>query len=312
MRADGGVPLPFDPESAPGGVGAVARSPTRGERRRGTARSRAPRPAPSDRNDGDGRPRTCVPRGRPATRSSPSRCRSGTSRRRSCARSPTSLAPTAMGSVRTTHDQNLVLRWVRDSTRRRLYRGLAAVGLARGGATPSPTSTSCPGAETCRLAVTPLARPRAHPRRPPRVAAGARRCDRRPATSRSAAARTAAASTTWPASASRAACGRSAGVRCPSTSSASAAASTRAARASAGWSRRCRRDASPSAVERLLDHAARERPDGETTRAFLQRADVDELRSLLADLEAFDPAQAGEEDYVDPGEEETAVTPGAA
>jgi sulfite reductase beta subunit-like hemoprotein len=66
------------------------------------------------------------------------------------------------------------------------------------------------------------------------------------------------------------------------------------------------------AVERLLDHAVRERQEGETTRAFLQRADLGELRSLLADLEAFDPAQAGEEDYVDPGGEESAVTPGAA
>ena len=66
------------------------------------------------------------------------------------------------------------------------------------------------------------------------------------------------------------------------------------------------------AVERLLDHAVRERQEGETTRAFLQRSDLGELRSLLADLEAFDPAQAVEEDYVDPGEEERAVTRGEA
>ena len=65
--------------------------------------------------------------------------------------------------------------------------------------------TSCPGAESCKLAVTQsrgLGRVLA---RPPAGAPGSRRRARRAWTSRSAAARTAAASTTSPASASRAA-----------------------------------------------------------------------------------------------------------
>jgi sulfite reductase (NADPH) hemoprotein beta-component len=58
------------------------------------------------------------------------------------------------GSVRTTHDQNLLLRWVATGELRELYRRLAAAGLARDGARTLADVTSCPGAESCRLAVT--------------------------------------------------------------------------------------------------------------------------------------------------------------
>ena len=58
------------------------------------------------------------------------------------------------GTVRTTTDQNLVLRWVRASDVMPLYRRLAAAGLALAGAGTLADVTSCPGAETCRLAVT--------------------------------------------------------------------------------------------------------------------------------------------------------------
>ena len=90
-------------------------------------------------------------------------------------------------------------------TCRALYRRLAAAGLGGADAHTLADVTSCPGAESCRLAVT--------------QSRGLGRCwattcatrpgpggaARRTWTSRSAAARTAAASTTWPASASRAA-----------------------------------------------------------------------------------------------------------
>jgi len=58
------------------------------------------------------------------------------------------------GAVRTTVEQNLVFRWVRREDVPALYRGLAAVGLDLGGAETSADVTSCPGAEACRLAVT--------------------------------------------------------------------------------------------------------------------------------------------------------------
>lgn len=58
------------------------------------------------------------------------------------------------GMVRVTVDQNLVLRWVRSGQVPGLYRRLAAAGLARSGAGTITDVTSCPGAESCRLAVT--------------------------------------------------------------------------------------------------------------------------------------------------------------
>ena len=60
----------------------------------------------------------------------------------------------ADGLVRVTVDQNLLLRWVRSGQVPGLYRRLAAAGLARGGAGTITDVTSCPGAESCRLAVT--------------------------------------------------------------------------------------------------------------------------------------------------------------
>ena len=58
------------------------------------------------------------------------------------------------GTVRVTVDQNLVFRWVRSRDVEALYRRLAAAGLSRGGAGTLADVTSCPGAESCRLAVT--------------------------------------------------------------------------------------------------------------------------------------------------------------
>jgi sulfite reductase (NADPH) hemoprotein beta-component len=58
------------------------------------------------------------------------------------------------GTVRTTHDQNLVLRWVPEPALAELHRRLAAAGLGQGRAGTIADPVSCPGAEACRLAVT--------------------------------------------------------------------------------------------------------------------------------------------------------------
>jgi sulfite reductase beta subunit-like hemoprotein len=60
----------------------------------------------------------------------------------------------ADGTVRVTPTQNLVLRWVPKAELRELYRRLAAAGLGPANAETLADVTSCPGAETCRLAVT--------------------------------------------------------------------------------------------------------------------------------------------------------------
>ena len=60
----------------------------------------------------------------------------------------------ADGTVRITSDQNVVLRWVPDQVLHSLYNSLAAAGLSRAGASTLADVTSCPGAESCKLAVT--------------------------------------------------------------------------------------------------------------------------------------------------------------
>jgi len=58
------------------------------------------------------------------------------------------------GTLRTTHGQNLVLTWVPEGELRELYAALGVIGLDE----PDPETladvSSCPGAETCKLAVT--------------------------------------------------------------------------------------------------------------------------------------------------------------
>jgi sulfite reductase beta subunit-like hemoprotein len=58
------------------------------------------------------------------------------------------------GTVRLTATQNLVLRWVDERALSALYDGLAAAGLGQSGADSAADVTSCPGAESCKLAVT--------------------------------------------------------------------------------------------------------------------------------------------------------------
>ena len=58
------------------------------------------------------------------------------------------------GTVRVTPDQDLLFRWVNACDVRQLYRRLAAAGLGLAEAGTIADVASCPGAETCRLAVT--------------------------------------------------------------------------------------------------------------------------------------------------------------
>ncbi len=58
------------------------------------------------------------------------------------------------GTVRLTPDQNIFLRWVPEDLLPQLHERLAAAGLARAGASTIADVTSCPGAESCKLAVT--------------------------------------------------------------------------------------------------------------------------------------------------------------
>ncbi len=58
------------------------------------------------------------------------------------------------GELRTTNEQNLVLRFVPDARLPALHRELSKLGLALSGANSLSDVTSCPGASSCKLAVT--------------------------------------------------------------------------------------------------------------------------------------------------------------
>src|SRR6266571_1504394 len=58
------------------------------------------------------------------------------------------------GTARATQDQNLLIRWVRSEDLPAVHRALEAIGLGRGEAGRLLDPTSCPGAESCKIAVT--------------------------------------------------------------------------------------------------------------------------------------------------------------
>jgi sulfite reductase (ferredoxin) len=56
-------------------------------------------------------------------------------------------------TVRTTADQNLLLRWVSNADLPALYKGLAALDLARHGAGTIADVSACPGTDSCKLGI---------------------------------------------------------------------------------------------------------------------------------------------------------------
>lgn len=56
-------------------------------------------------------------------------------------------------NIRTTVEQNLVLRWVSDRDLPEIYRRLVAAGIANAGANTIVDITSCPGTDTCKLGI---------------------------------------------------------------------------------------------------------------------------------------------------------------
>ena len=85
---------------------------------------------------------------------SPCACRSAISRRGRCACSPISPKRTATAAMRLTVEQNVLFRWVKAESLEPFYQRLAAAGLNAPDALSLSDVISCPGAESCRLAVT--------------------------------------------------------------------------------------------------------------------------------------------------------------
>jgi sulfite reductase (NADPH) hemoprotein beta-component len=211
------------------------------------------------------------------------------------------------GSVRLTADQNLLLRWVRERDVADLFARLAAAGLTAAGASTVRDVTSCPGAESCRLAVT--------------QSRGLGR-----ALAASLAARPDLADAAAEASIKISGCPNGCGQHHIATlgfqgsvrkvdgravpqyfvmvgGEAAAGGATFARLAAKIPARRV-----GAAVERLLDWYRRERLDGESPRRFFARVTVAAVKDRLADLEALDAGSATADDYIDLAEE-TAFKP---
>lgn len=206
------------------------------------------------------------------------------------------------GTVRVTPEQNLLFRWVRDDQVAALHAGLTAAGLAVPGAGTLADVTSCPGAETCRLAVTQsrglaqALRERCEER--PDLAAAAGDLDVKISGCPNGCGQHHVAGIGFQGSV-RKVNGRAVpqyfvmvggGVQDEAAHFARLAAKIPA--------RRC-----ADAMERLVSLYRDERAPDESGVAFFHRIELARVKALLADLAVLSPDAAHEDDYVDLGEQ---------
>jgi len=206
------------------------------------------------------------------------------------------------GTVRLTHDQNLVLRWIPTSDVGALSRRLATAGLGTPGAGSVTNVTSCPGAESCRLAVT-------HSRGLGRLLHDF--MDGRPELA------ALAPQLKLKASGCPNGCGHHhiAGIgfqgsarqldgrAVPQYFVMTGGEVTREQTFFAKTVARIPARRIPEATERLVELYAKERLPDESAPAFFRRIGAARQKELLADLEQLVPAQARPEDFVDPGQD---------
>jgi sulfite reductase (NADPH) hemoprotein beta-component len=207
------------------------------------------------------------------------------------------------GTVRVTVEQNLVFRWVKTSRLHEFYAALTAARLAYSGHGTIADVVSCPGAESCRLAVTQsrgLGRLLGdHLREHPDVAAAAGPGDIKISGCPNGCGQHHIASIGFQGSIRR--LGDRAvpqyfvmvggGADGDGAAFGRVAAKIPARRA-------------PVAIERLVDLYQAERRDGERLAEFFRRADIAHVKSVLADLERLTGEDAVPLDFVDLGEDQ--------
>jgi sulfite reductase beta subunit-like hemoprotein len=205
------------------------------------------------------------------------------------------------GAIRVTPDQDLLFRWVNASDVRQLYRRLAAAGLGLAEAGTIADVASCPGAETCRLAVTQsrgLGRLlEGHLRARPDLIEAADGARIKISGCPNGCGQHHVAAIGFQGSVRRV--GSRAlpqyfvmiggGMLDAGASFARCAAKIPARRI-------------PEAVERLIEIYARDREPGEPATTFFARTDLTLIRAELADLERVEPADLIDADFVDLGE----------
>jgi sulfite reductase beta subunit-like hemoprotein len=208
----------------------------------------------------------------------------------------------ADGTVRTTHGQNLVMRWVPARAVPELYRQLAAAGLGLPGAGTIADPVSCPGAESCRLAVTQsrgLARLlRDHVQARPGLADAAADVDVRISGCPNGCGQHHVAAIGFQGSV-RKLDGRAVPQYFVVVGGGTAEGKAHFARLAAKVPAR----RAGEALERLVALYRAEARAGETANGYFRRVEVSRVKAALADLEALAREEARPTDFVDLGEE---------
>ena len=202
------------------------------------------------------------------------------------------------GAVRITTDQDLLFRWVNNSDVRPLYQRIAAAGLGLAEAGSIADVASCPGAESCRLAVTQsrgLGRLlEDHLRARPDLIAAADGARIKISGCPNGCGQHHVATIGFQGSVRRLG---SRAVPQYFVMVGGGATDTGAAFGRLAAKIPVRRI--PAALERLIDLYDRDRHDGESATAFFARVDLEVVKSKLADLERLQPGDAVPADFID-------------
>ena len=205
------------------------------------------------------------------------------------------------GTVRVTVDQNLLFRWVSAGEVRHLYGKLAAAGLGRADAGSVADVSSCPGAESCRLAVTQsrglarLLEDRLRAR--PDLIAAADGARIKISGCPNGCGQHHVATIGFQGSVRRVG-----GSAVPQYFVLVGGGATDGGAAFGRLAAKIPARRIPEAVERLIGMYARERQAGESASAFFARIELDRVKGELAELERLTVADAVPDDYFDLGE----------
>jgi sulfite reductase (NADPH) hemoprotein beta-component len=202
------------------------------------------------------------------------------------------------GTVRVTIEQDFVFRWVRVEAVEELYTRLVAAGLAVAEAGTPTNVTSCPGAESCRLAVTQSRGLgqllHEHLESRPELADAARGLTIKMSGCPNGCGQHHIANIGFQGSIRKLG-GRAVPQYFVMVGGGSTDAGATFGRVAAKIPAR----RGPQAVERLIDLYLAERQDGETPTSFFQRAPFERVKALLSDLEPLPLESATPDDFID-------------